>query len=76
MILFIGCVAIAAYLLFEHEEASKAASAAQANADAGIYAAEGQASEITDIPPGGQLPANSLTEANNTQINEFVGEAN
>lgn len=78
MILAIGSVVIVALLLLfkERESANATANAAQSEADAAVYAVEGQGNEVTDIPPGGELPANTLTEAPNTTINEFVGEAN
>lgn len=76
-ILLIGSLVIVAIMVIDHEHsASAAASQAQAEADASVYAVEGQGTEVTNIPPGGELPANSVTEANNTTINEFAGEAN
>jgi uncharacterized protein (UPF0333 family) len=79
--LAIGAVVIVAIILIyeeieKHNAASSAASAAQAEADASVYAVENQGSEITNVPPGGLLPANDVSEAPNAEINEFVGEAN
>jgi hypothetical protein len=81
MILGVGVAVIIAVLLIyeeiEKHNASEAASAAeQSEADASVYAVEGQGQEITNIPAGGELPTNPLTEAPNALVNEFVGEAN
>lgn len=78
-ILSLGSLVIIALLLmfYEHEKASRDdAASAQSEADASVYAVAGQGTEITNIPPGGELPANLITEANNTTINQFVGLAN
>jgi hypothetical protein len=79
--LAIGAVVIVAIILIyeeieKHNAASSAASAAQSEADASAFAVEAQGVELTNIPPGGELPANNLTEAPNEMINEFAGEAN
>lgn len=81
MILAVGAVVIVAVLLIydeieKHNAAQSVSSAAQAEADASVWAVEGQGNEITNVPPGGALPANTVTEAPNTTINEFAGEAN
>lgn len=78
MILAIGgIIVIAVILIYEEIEKRNATeSAAQSEADAAVLAVEGQGQEITDIPPEGELPANTVTEAPNATINEFVGEAN
>lgn len=71
-ILPIGATVIVAVVLIyseieKHRAASASASNAQAEADASVYAVEGQGQEITNIAPGGTLPANYVGEETTTE---------
>lgn len=74
-----GVVIVALLVMFEeHEKTARVASAAQASADASVYAVENQGNEITNVPPGGvsyqnapqtQLPLTPLQIADGESYN-------
>ncbi len=72
--LTIGVVVVTGLVIMfaEHEKTLRVANAnAQSSADASVWAVENQGNEITNIPPAGQYPANTLSEAPNAGVNNI-----